>query len=226
MKAKLTIKEMCVFSMLGTIMFLSKLVMELLPNIHLVGTLTVVYTLVYRKKALIPIYINVLLVGVYGGFNYWWIPYIYIWTLLWGAVMLLPKSIPQKAKIIVCPLISSLHGFLYGTLYSPAQALMFKLSLKQTIAWIIAGIPFDILHGVGNLILGFLILPLTTLLLKLSREIGIFPPQKVQENALAQPKEDDSTKIQESALAQPKEDNSTKIQDSASTNTQIKKEEL
>jgi hypothetical protein len=72
---------MCVFSMLGTIMFLSKLIMEFLPNIHLVGTLIAVCTLVYRKKALIPIYIYVLLVGVYGGFNWWWMPYIYIWAI-------------------------------------------------------------------------------------------------------------------------------------------------
>ena len=55
--------------MLGTIMFCSKIIMELLPNIHLLGMLTMTYTLVFRKKALLPIYIYVILNGLYAGFN-------------------------------------------------------------------------------------------------------------------------------------------------------------
>ena len=164
---------MCVFSMLGAIMFLSKLLMEFLPNIHMVGTLIVVYTLVYRKKALIPIYIYVFLTGVYGGFNLWWVPYIYIWTLLWGATMLLPKDLGARAGAIVYPLTSALHGLLYGTLYAPAQAIMYGFGFKQTLLWISAGLYFDALHAIGNLTLGLLILPLTRLLRKLSQSISI-----------------------------------------------------
>ena len=160
--------------MLGSIMFLSKIIMEFLPNIHLVGTLIAVYTLVYRKKALIPIYVYVLLMGVYGGFNLWWVPYTYIWTVLWLMVILTPKSLLQsKAGVVVYPLITALHGLLYGTLYAPAQAIMFDLSPKQMIAWIVAGFSFDLIHALGNLVLGFLIFPLTKLLLKLSRQINI-----------------------------------------------------
>ena len=70
--------------MLGTIMFVSKIVMEALPNIHLLGTLTMTYTVVYRKKALIPLYVYVFLNGLYAGFSLWWVPYLYIWTILWG----------------------------------------------------------------------------------------------------------------------------------------------
>lgn len=159
--------------MLGTIMFLSKLVMEMLPNIHLVGTLIAVYTIVYRKKALIPIYVYVLLVGVYGGFSLWWMPYIYIWAVLWGVFMLLPKKVGPRVAFFLYPTVTALHGLLYGTLYAPAQAIMFNLNFKQTLVWIGAGLPFDLLHAFGNLALGFLILPLSRLLTKLSRDIGI-----------------------------------------------------
>ena len=159
--------------MLGTIMFLSKLMMEFLPNIHLVGTLIAICTLVYGKRALIPIYIYVLLVGVYGGFNLWWIPYIYIWTVLFGMIMLIPKNISEKKLMIIVPLVTAMHGLMYGILYAPAQAIMFDLNPQQTLAWIVAGAPFDLLHGAGNLILGFLIYPLTKLVTKLSSQIGI-----------------------------------------------------
>ena len=34
---KLTVKEMAVFSMLGAVMYASKVIMEIAPNIHLLG---------------------------------------------------------------------------------------------------------------------------------------------------------------------------------------------
>ncbi|MBR2453730.1 MAG: hypothetical protein IKB35_01875, partial [Clostridia bacterium] len=71
------IREIAVFAMLGSLMFCSKLIMEALPNIHLLGMLTMTYTLVFRKKALIPIYVYVMLNGLYSGFNMWWVPYLY-----------------------------------------------------------------------------------------------------------------------------------------------------
>lgn len=164
---------MCVFAILGNIMFLSKLLMEFLPNIHLVGTLIVAYTLVYRVKALFPISVYIFLTGLYGGFSLWWVPYLYIWTILWGMVMLLPRNLNPKIGAVLYPIVACLHGLLYGTLYAPAQALMFDLNLEQTLIWISAGFYFDLIHGIGNLVLGFLIYPLVKLLTRLSRQIGI-----------------------------------------------------
>ena len=158
---------MVLFSMLGTVMFCSKIIMEALPNIHLLGMLTITYTIVFRIKALIPIYVYVLLNGLYAGFSMWWIPYLYIWTILWGLTMLIPKNLPNKIKWVIYPTLCGLHGFLFGTLYAPAHALMLKFNLNQTIAWILAGLPWDLLHGVGNIIAGLLIVPLSTLLKKL-----------------------------------------------------------
>lgn len=149
-------------------MYISKIVMEALPNVHLLGVLTMAYTLTYRKKALIPIYIYVMLNGLLSGFNFWWLPYTYIWTILWGITMLLPTNMPRKVSIFVYSVICSLHGFAYGTLYAPAQALMFGLDFEGMVAWIIAGFPFDIIHGISNLAFGFLIVPLYEILKRLT----------------------------------------------------------
>ena len=155
--------------MLGTVMFLSKLVMEALPNIHLLGTLTMTYTVVYRKKALIPLYVYVFLNGLYAGFSLWWVPYLYIWTILWGITMLLPKGMPRAAACVVYPLVCGIYGILFGILYAPAEAVMFDLDFDGMIAWIIAGIPFDLLSALGNAVTGLLIVPLSELLLRLER---------------------------------------------------------
>lgn len=157
---KINIKETVIFAMLGALMYISKWLMEFLPNIHLIGVIIVAITVVYRKKALYPIYIFVLVAGLLGGFSAWWVPYLYIWTVLWGMTMLLPKKLPKKAEPIIYMVVCSLHGFLYGVLYAPAQALMFGLDFKGTLAWIAAGFPFDITHGISNFLCGILIVPL------------------------------------------------------------------
>lgn len=167
------ILELVVFAMLGTVMFCSKIIMEVIPNIHLLGMFTMTYTVVFRWKALIPIYIYVMLNGVYAGFAMWWIPYLYIWTLLWGVTMLIPKRMPRKIKMVIYPIICCAHGLAFGLLYAPGEALLFGLDLRQTIAWIIAGIPMDILHGIGNLFAGVLILPLGELIEKLMKRQGM-----------------------------------------------------
>ena len=159
--------------MLGALMFCSKIIMEALPNIHLLGMLTMVFTLVFRVKALIPIYIYVILNGLYAGFNVWWLPYLYIWTILWGVTMLLPRNMPKKVGCVVYPIVCSLHGFLFGLLYAPAQALFFNLNFNEAILWVSSGAVFDVIHGVSNFFVGFLIIPLSELLIKLSKRIRI-----------------------------------------------------
>ena len=58
---KLTTRELTIFAMLGAVMYASKTIMEFAPNIHLLGVFTIAFTVVYRKKALYPIYIYILL---------------------------------------------------------------------------------------------------------------------------------------------------------------------
>lgn len=145
-------------------MYVSKIIMEFAPNIHLLGVITVAFTVVYRKKALYPIYTYVILNGIFSGFASWWIPYLYVWTVLWGVVMLLPKNMPKKIRPIVYMSVCALHGFLFGTLYAPAQAILFGLSLKGMIAWIAAGLPYDFIHGVSNFFCGILIVPVISAL--------------------------------------------------------------
>ena len=107
--------------------------------------------------------------GAFSGFNAWWVPYLYIWTVLWALTMLLPRDMPKGVAAVVYPLLCGLHGLAFGALYAPAQAIMFGLDLEGMLAWIVAGLPFDLIHGAGNFAVGLLILPLSTLLAKLEK---------------------------------------------------------
>ena len=164
------LRELIIFAMFGAMMFCSKIIMEGLPNVHPLGMFVMLLTVVYRKKALIPIYIYVTLQGLFAGFDVWWIPYLYIWTILWGITMLLPKRMPVAVAAVVYPVVCAIFGLLFGVLYAPAQAILFKFTLKQTLAWIAAGLSFDIFHAAGNFAMGLLVLPLSRVLIKLEKK--------------------------------------------------------
>lgn len=159
--------ELVLFALLADVMFASKMIMEALPNIHLLAMLITVYTLVFRAKALIPIYLYVLLDGLIHGFAMWWVPYLYVWTVLWGVIMLLPRSMPRWLAIPVYAAVCGLHGVLFGVLYAPAQAIMWHLDFEGMLAWIATGFLFDVIHGISNFVVALLLIyPLTALLEK------------------------------------------------------------
>ena len=163
---KLNIKEIAVLSLLGAVLFCSKVITEVLPNIHILAPLIIAYTVVFRQKALYSILVFIILTGVFYGFGLWLIPYFYLWPLLWAIIMLLPKNMAKKTAVLTYMIVAGLHGFLYGTLYAPFQALAFGLNFEGTIAWIIAGLPWDAIHGVGNILVSTLTLPIITAIKK------------------------------------------------------------
>ncbi|MBO5222026.1 MAG: hypothetical protein J6C26_06910 [Clostridia bacterium] len=158
-KEFLSLKEIVLFGLFPAIMVGAQWALQALPNIHLTGVFIVIMTRLFRGKALIPLYVYILLMGVYLGFTMWWVPYLYVWVVLWGMAMLIPKNIPDKWAMIVYPIVCGLHGFLYGTLWAFSQPFLMNLPWESLGIYILNGIGFDITHGISNLALGTLILP-------------------------------------------------------------------
>ena len=170
-KNQLSVRELVVFAVLGSIMFLTTFALQALPNIHLLAMFIAAFTLTYRARALIPLYVFILLDGVFYGFALWWLPYLYIWLPLWGAMMLAGRlRLPRKVQVPLYMVLCGLHGLSFGTLYAPAQALMFGLSFQGMITWIIAGLPMDLMHGIGDFASAVLVLPLHELLKRLEKQ--------------------------------------------------------
>ncbi len=164
------LRRLILLTIFGSLMYLSQLLMAALPNIHMIALFITVLTVVYRKWALISIYVYAFLNGMYG--IYVLIPYLYVWTVLWAIIMLLPKKMKPHTAMIVYALVCAIHGLLFGILYAPAQALLFGFSFEQTVAWVAFGFPYDILHGIGNIVFSLLSYPIITLLLKLESSVS------------------------------------------------------
>lgn len=134
-------------ALLGAVLVFGKEMLAFLPNVEMVSMLIMAYTVVYRWRALVPIYVFVALETVIYPFPPTVVMYLYVWLILFAVAMLLPKrALPAPVYM----LIGGLYGLSYGALCAPVQAFFFHLSARGTLAWIAAGFSFDITHAIGN----------------------------------------------------------------------------
>lgn len=156
--------EIVLLGMLGAIAYVGQVALSFLPNIEVVSILFIVYTKTFGKKALFPIYVFVLLEGIFWGFGSWWIMYLYIWAILWGITMLFRRN----DSPVLWAVINGAYGLCFGALCSITQAALFGIG--SGFAYFISGIPFDIVHCIGNFFTAlFLYKPLTFLLSKVRK---------------------------------------------------------
>jgi energy-coupling factor transport system substrate-specific component len=158
--------------MLGAIIHASQFAMQAVPGVQLMGLFIAAFTLTYRVRALIPIYVWIILHGAFYGFI-WMMPYLYVWLFPWGLFMLAGKiKLPKKVLAPIYMVLCALGGLSFGTLYAPFWALWTGLSFNGMVAWIAAGFPVDIGYAISNFAFGTLIIPLSELLKKLDRQSG------------------------------------------------------
>ena len=158
--------EIVLLGILGAIAYVGQVALSFLPNIEVVSVLFLVYTKIFGKKALFPIYVFVLLEGIFWGFGSWWIMYLYVWAVLWGITMLLRRN----DSAVFWAVINGAFGLVFGALCSITQGVMFGIG--SGFAYFISGIPFDIVHCIGNFLTAlFLYKPLTILLSKVMKTL-------------------------------------------------------
>ena len=118
--------------------------MELLPNVHLLGVFTISFTLVYRKKALYPIYVYVMLEILFWGLGLWNLNYLYVWLVLF----FLASIFRQMKSPWGWAILSGAYGLSFGLLCTPVYLITGGWAFG--LSWWISGIPWDVVHCVGN----------------------------------------------------------------------------
>lgn len=152
--------------MLGAVLLCVQIALSFLANIELVSLLIIIYTLVLGRKALIPIYVFVLLEGFVYGFGIWWVNYLYVWAVLFALTMLFRK-IKQP---IFWSILSAVYGLLFGLLCSFFY--LFMGGFNAALAYWLSGIPFDIAHCIGNFLACILLFkPLYKLFQKIHSQV-------------------------------------------------------
>lgn len=149
------IKNLVIISMLSAILVTVQYTLSFLPNIELVTFLIVIYTLIMQKKTLYIIAVFILLEGFLYGFGLWWFNYLYIWFILYGIVTRFHK----EQSPVLWAFIAGGFGISFGALCSIPYFFIglaggtIRTGLQSAFAYFIAGIPFDIPHGIANFII-------------------------------------------------------------------------
>lgn len=151
--SRLSIRELTCLATMGALMFALKMAMAALPNIHPVAMLIVLTALQFSWRAFYAVGVYILLEGVLFGFGLWWISYLYIWPLLTVLTILLRKN---EGRLFWASL-TAFFGLVFGALC--AIPYFFIGGPSMAFSYWISGIPFDLLHCVGNFAVTFALLP-------------------------------------------------------------------
>lgn len=164
--AKLSIRELVLFGLLGAMTFALKMGMFFLPNIEPVSLCIMVYATVFGWKALYPTYVYVAMEILYWGIGTWNVCYLYIWPLL--AVIAL--CLRNLSSPWVWAVVSGAFGLLFGALCGIVD--VFIGGWSYAVAKWISGIPFDITHCIGNFLIALILfVPLRKLVDKLYKRL-------------------------------------------------------
>ena len=148
---KLTAKDVAVIGMAIAVIEVCKIALQGIPNVETTTFWIMMFTMLLGGKMLFVIPAFILLEGCIYGFGLWWVMYIYAWPLLAFIAWLIRKN----DSVLLYSIISALFGLFFGALCSIPY--FFIGGFAMMFNWWIAGIPFDIMHGIGNFAIMFLL---------------------------------------------------------------------
>lgn len=151
MAKKLTVRQITLFGMLAAMTFGAKWVMAGLPNIEPVSLMVMVFGAVFGWKALFPVGVYVAAEILFYGLGTWNINYLYIWAILAAASVLLRRM----EHPLGWATLSGGFGLLFGALCAPVDVFIGGWSYAVS-KWI-SGIPFDLMHCVGNFFIALIL---------------------------------------------------------------------
>lgn len=164
---KISIQDIALIGMMTAVIEVSKLMLSFLPNVELVTFWIIMFTLFFGPKVIYAIVVFILIeISIYGV-HIWVIMYFYIWPLLAIIVYLCRK----QNSMWFYSILSGLFGVLFGAFCSVPYIVIgavdggIRSGLLMAFNWWVAGIPFDIVHGVANFaIMSVLYVPVRALL--------------------------------------------------------------
>ncbi len=161
----ISVREMVILSLLGAMTFCAKMVMVPLPNVEPVSLMVMLLAVTFGWKGFYAVMIYIGMEFVTWGLGLWSFCYLYVWLILFVLAILLQK---MKSAFGWAAL-SGLFGLTFGALC----AIVYWIAggIGAAITWWLAGIPFDLVHGVMNFVIALLLFnPLRKLLARLKRQ--------------------------------------------------------
>lgn len=151
-KNKLTARDVALVGVMVAVIEACKLAMMHLPNIELTTFWIIMFTLYFKKRVFFVIPVFIAIEAAIFPPGVWLIMYLYAWPLL----ALVTLALSKKMDAVTAAAVSCVFGLLFGLMCAIPYLFMgtdVKSGISTALAWWVAGIPWDLTHGISNLVI-------------------------------------------------------------------------
>ncbi|MDE6127681.1 MAG: hypothetical protein K2G16_00620 [Lachnospiraceae bacterium] len=151
-RLKISIQDIALIGMMTAIIEVSKLALSFLPNVELVTFWIIMFTLFLGPKTIYAILAFILIEISLYGIHTWVIMYLYMWPFLSLVVYLCRKN----DSVWFYSILSGFFGLSFGAFCALPYVVIgavgggIRSGLIMAFNWWVAGIPYDIIHGIAN----------------------------------------------------------------------------
>ncbi len=165
-KQKLPIRDIVLIGMMIATIEVVKQALVSIPNVELVTFLIIIYTLYFGKRIFYALPAFALIECLIHGFGIWSIMYFYVWPILSIVVL----KFRDQTSVWFWSIVAGLYGLLFGALCTIPYIVL--TGWRAAFGWWIAGIPFDLVHGISNfLVCMVLFVPVSNAMKKVSASL-------------------------------------------------------
>lgn len=152
-KRKIAVLDITLTGLMVAVIEVSKMALAFLPNIELTSFWLILFTLFFGRRIALVVPVFILIEGTVYGFGIWWVMYLYAWPLL----VCLTWMFRRQESVWFWSILSGAFGLSFGALCAVPYFFLgagggagVAAGIRTALAWWVAGIPWDIVHCVGN----------------------------------------------------------------------------
>ncbi|MDT2595528.1 hypothetical protein P7D52_02990 [Enterococcus dongliensis] len=140
---------MALYALLTAVCVVGRLLTSLIPNVQPITAILLIVTLnIGVLPALLIGSLSIVITNLYLGMGIWTIAQIFSFAIIILLMGALKKWTPLKSFLLGEVVVSFLLSLLYGLLVSLMLAPFW--GIKQFLPYYLAGVSFDVMHGIGT----------------------------------------------------------------------------
>ena len=142
------IRRIVLIAFLTAILETAKFALNAIANVELITLLIIIFTRRFGVRMMLAVcMIFTVLECLWWGISIWTVTYFYVWPIL----VLISALTSNVDSPVLNAVIAGVFGLLFGVLC--ALLTLITAGWKAAAAWWIAGIPYDLVHGIANAII-------------------------------------------------------------------------
>lgn len=156
---KVTTKDIAFIGIMVALIEVCKVALMGIPNVELTTFLIIMFSIYFGNKIFLVIPVFILIEGTMFGFGIWWVMYLYMWPSL----AIIAMKFKNMDSAFGWSILSGIYGLLFGFFCAIPYVVTGTFDggiingLYAGFTFWIAGIPWDLVHGIANVVIMFVL---------------------------------------------------------------------